>query len=213
MFHSKRRSTPSHKLLKLLKQRHNKSLHPTGYSSVRSSLRFRQRVNSIVGRLARNSRSSEHKDMKEQAEVFRVGLLLGLFKLSDVIAWCDSVIMEEATPDIAIIEASISGSKGVNAVANALSEVEGEFNKRSVTKLIFRSMYDSVNQDRKQAPQIAEWLYRMAFDYGAPDEEAESEMTYYYDAIDLAVDGIYGDAEKLTEKMLQFLHEYSISAP
>ncbi len=151
--------------------------------------------------------------MKEQAEVYRIGLLLGLFKLPNVIAWCDSIIMAEAEPDIAIIEASISGSKGIDAVANALSEVEGEFNNRSVAKIIFRSMYDLVNQNRKQAPQVAEWLYRMAFDFGAPDEEAESEMTYYYDAIDLAVDGIYGDAEKLTDKMLQFLHEYSISAP
>lgn len=148
--------------------------------------------------------------MKEQAEVYRVGLLLGLFKLSDVISWCDSIIMAEASPDVAIIEASISGSKGINAVSNALSEVNGEFNKRLVTKVIFRSMYDLVNRDRKQAPQVAEWLYRMAFDYGALDEEAKSEMTYYYDAIDLAVDCIYGDVEELTDRMLQFLQEYSM---
>ena len=150
--------------------------------------------------------------MKEQAEVYRVGLLLGLFKLSDVIAWCDSVIVAEESPDIAIIESSMSGSKGVNAVANALAEVEGAFNKRSVINLLFRSMYNLVNHDRKQAPRVAEQIYRLAFDYGAPDEKAESEMTYYYDAIDLAVDGVYGDAEKLTDKMLHFLYEYSLSA-
>lgn len=147
--------------------------------------------------------------MKEQAEFYRVGLLLGSLKLADVIAWCDSIIMAEALPDINIIEASISGSKGVNAVADALSQVRGDFDKSAVTRRIFRSMFDLVSQDRKQAPKIARQLYHMAIDNDVPNDEAEPEMWYFWDAIDLAVDGIHGDEEKLIDEMLQFLKTHS----
>ncbi|MBM0745549.1 hypothetical protein JOY44_29915 (plasmid) [Phormidium sp. CLA17] len=149
--------------------------------------------------------------MKEQAEFYRVGLLLGSVKLADVIAWCDSVIMAEASPDINIIEASVSGSKGINAVADALSQVKGEFDKRALTRRIFRSMFDLVSQDRKQAPKVAGWLYHMATDNDVPNDEAEPEMWCFWDAIDLAVDGIYGDEEKLVDEMLQFLKTHSES--
>ena len=146
---------------------------------------------------------------KEQAEIYSVGLPLGFFELADVITWCDTIIMEEPLPDLAIIKASLSGSKGRYAVASALSEVEGEFDKRSIFRAIFRFMYELVNEDRKRAAEVAEKLYYMAFEYGAPDDKAESEMTHYYDSIDLAVARVYGDVEQLTDEMLQFLLQYS----
>jgi hypothetical protein len=148
--------------------------------------------------------------MKEQAEFYRAALLLGIIQIKDVIAWCDSIIIEEELPDIAIIEASMSGSKGVNAVADALSGVKGGFDKRVVTKHIFGSMYDFVSQDRKQAPKVARQLYHMAIDNDVPSDEAEPEMWYFWDAIDLAVDGIHGDEEKLIDEMLQFLKVHSV---
>lgn len=148
--------------------------------------------------------------MKERAEAYRAALLLGIIQIKDVTAWCDSIIIEEELPDIAIIEASISGSKGVNAVADALSGVKGESDKRVVTKRIFGCMYDFVSQDRKQAPKVARQLYHMAIDNDVPNDEAEPEMWYFWDAIDLAVDGMHGDEEKLIDEMLQFLKVHSV---
>lgn len=147
--------------------------------------------------------------MKEQAEFYRVALLLGIIQIENAIAWCDSIIMKEESPDIAIIEASISGSKGATAVADALSEVKGEFDKRIVTKRIFGSMYDLVSQDRKQALKVARLLYHMAIDSDLPDEEVEPEMWYFDDAIYLARDRVYGDEEKVIDEMLQFLRTHS----
>lgn len=147
--------------------------------------------------------------MKEQAEFYRRGLLLGLIDPADVVAWCDSIIMAEESPDIGIIEASISGSHGVYAIASALTHVEGEFDPRAVTKRIFRSMCDLVRQDRKQAPKVARQLYRMASDNPTSYGEAEGEMWGFYDAIDLAAEGYYGDEEKLIDEMLHFLETHS----
>ena len=163
-----------------------------------------------VKSLARDFDKSEYSNMKEQAEFYRVGLLLGLFKISDVIAWCDSVIMAEAAPDLAIIEASMSGGKGVDAVVSALSEMKGEFDSRSVKKRIFRSMHDLVNQDREQALRIARLLYGMAFDDFAWNEEIEQEMRSFDNAFDDVAYRNYTE-EKITDEMLQFLKKQSTS--
>jgi hypothetical protein len=112
--------------------------------------------------------------MKEQAEFYRASLRLGLVKISDVIAWCDSVIMAEASPDIGIIEASVSGSQGVYAVVDALSQVQGDFDKRAVNKRLFRSMYDLVNQDRNRLPKLRDgftkWQWIMTCQMPAPNQ-------------------------------------------
>ncbi len=76
--------------------------------------------------------------MKEQAEFYREALTGGLIEISEVIAWCDSVIMAEETPDVAIIEASLFGSAGKYRVADALSEVAGEYSKQRVRSRLFR---------------------------------------------------------------------------
>lgn len=151
--------------------------------------------------------------IKEQAEIYRIGLMLGIFKVSDVLAWCDSIIMAKSSPDIAIIETTMAGSKGINAVIHALSEVSGEFDKQSVVKQILGVMYYLLNQDRKQAPHIARCLYSMAMYNDAPGENAEADMWRFWDAIDLALDGYYGDVEELTDELLKFLEKYSVVSP
>lgn len=150
--------------------------------------------------------------MKEQAEFYRVGLLLGLISLSDAVAWCDSIITAEEAPDIGIIEASISGSQGVSAVAAALTQVEGEFDYRTVTKRIFRAMYDLVKNDRSQAHEVASMLYQMASENDLPSLDCEAEMWAFCDAIHLAAEGILGDKDKLIDEMVDFLEAHSASA-
>ncbi len=70
-------------------------------------------------------------------------------------------------------------------------------------------MHDVVAHDRDQALRIAELLYRMALDNDGPHEGDEPDMWYFYDAIDIAADGIYGDEEQLIDEMLQFLKAHS----
>ena len=114
--------------------------------------------------------------LKEQAEIYRSGLMLGLFEVPEVIAWCDAIITAESSPDIRIIEASIFGSKGANAVANALKEVGGEFDERIVFGHLLSAMARLIRQNRQQAPHVAWWLYQMALENRVPNQDAESGM-------------------------------------
>ena len=147
--------------------------------------------------------------MKGQAEIYRRGLLLGLFKKSEVIAWCDTIIMAEAAPDLAIIQASMAGSKGVNAVAQALAEVPGDYDRQVVIAQLLAVMRELLRQDRTQAPNVARWLYEMAMDDNVPDATARADMVYFWDTIDLALNGVLGDVEALTGELLQFLNKYA----
>jgi len=147
--------------------------------------------------------------IKEQAEVFRRGLLLGLFRVPPVIAWCDSVIMAEPSPDVAIIEASLAGSRGADAVARALSETDGDFEESKIISALFRPMLDVLNADAKQASTVGEWLWRMVQKGWTPDEDAEVDMNNLPEMVDMAQEGIGGDLEEVTNEMRSFLEKYS----
>jgi len=59
---------------------------------------------------------------KEQAEVLRLGLLAGVRTVGDAVAWADSVIAADPSPDIAVIEvASSSRSERYLESATALA--------------------------------------------------------------------------------------------
>jgi hypothetical protein len=149
---------------------------------------------------------SQHK---EQAEFYRLALREGLCTVLEVIAWCDAIIMAEEFPDVAIIEAAVSGGRGAHVVIDLLADVEGEFEHHCVVRRVFRLMFEVVRRDRAEASNVARVLFQLASSGDAPDEEAEGEMWSFWDAIDLAHEGIVGDEEKLIDEMLQFLEIHS----
>ncbi len=71
-------------------------------------------------------------NIKETAEYFRHGLHLGLHTVVETMVWLDVVIAEEPVPDIAIIEAALSGSRGPIAVADWLAQVPGTYVRGAV---------------------------------------------------------------------------------
>lgn len=103
--------------------------------------------------------------LKEDAEFYRLALDAGLCPVEEAIAWCDAVIMEEAEPDQAIIDASLEGSNGAYAVARALRNVEGEFEEIVVLRRLFRHMRDLLVRERSYGYRIGMKLTTMASDY------------------------------------------------
>jgi hypothetical protein len=110
---------------------------------------------------------------KEDAEFYRLALEAGICPVEEAIVWCDAVIMEEAEPDLAIIEASLKGSSGTASIAKALREVEGDFDKIVVLRRLFHYMHDLLVRDRRYGYRIGVVLMTMAsnydYDSGTPD--------------------------------------------
>jgi hypothetical protein len=147
-------------------------------------------------------------DIKTTAEYFRRGLILGLHSVANALAWIDMILITEPTPDIAIIEASLCGSRGPIAVAEWLAYTPGVFDKRTVARRLLGAMHVWLSQDRAKAAKVAHWLYQMALDGDTPDGVAEERMWYFDDAFGLATDGVYGNAEELCEELIAFLAQY-----
>lgn len=70
-------------------------------------------------------------------------------------------------------------------------------------------MHEVLRLDRTKALLIAGWLDRMACDGDLPDDDSESEMLRFWDAMDLALEETLGDVEEITDELLEFLKKYA----
>jgi hypothetical protein len=143
--------------------------------------------------------------IKTTAEYYQRGLLLGLDILSDAMVWIDAMLITEPDPDIALIEASLCGSKGAIAVADWLAQVPGEADKKTVSRRLLSGMLARIDHEPEAALQVAYWLYCMAADEELPDLAGEGSMWLFWDDFDLAVKGINGDLEALHAELRGFL--------
>ncbi len=151
---------------------------------------------------------NEINEIKTTAEYFRRGLMLGLHSVTDVMPWLDRILTTEATPDIALIEASLSGSQGTLAVADWLAQTQGAFDNRIVAGRLLGAMGALLQRKPAQSQKVTGWLYQMAMDDEVPDEAAGAAMWYFDDALGLAVNGVYGSAEELCDELRVFLNRY-----
>lgn len=71
-------------------------------------------------------------NIKEKAEVFRLGLIIGIFEVKEVVAWADEVIAAEADPEFAIIDVSMAGDASNGTMASHLSKVSGDADSQKV---------------------------------------------------------------------------------
>jgi hypothetical protein len=150
-------------------------------------------------------------NLKETAEYYRVGVLVGFVRMADAIAWTDSVIAAEDDPDIALIEASMCGHKRPEDFASALAQLAGVANRNTVIQRLLKSMYDAVVQDKSQAQHIAHCLYMMAIEGYAPDQEAQSYMMGIEDELYLVEGAAPKYIQKVVEELINFLRPYALS--
>lgn len=136
--------------------------------------------------------------IKTTAEYYRRGLLLGLDLMPEAMVWIDSILVSEATPDIAMIEASLCGSHGPFAVADWLAQVPGEIDRPMVARRLLYGMLPRI-------PEVTHWLYEMAGEGDWPDLAGERQMGSFWDEYDDAVNGIYGDPEEIYRELRAFL--------
>lgn len=149
------------------------------------------------------------QNTKETAEFFRYGLIHGLHSVDSAMDWIDTVLIAETTPDITLIEASLCGSRGPLAVADWLSQVPGEFDRRVVARRLFGAMEMLLHQNPAKSQIVAHWLYLMAQDEYIPADEAESQMWSFDEDLSLAADGIHGCMEELNKDLDRFLAGYA----
>ncbi len=101
------------------------------------------------------------RNLKTQAEVYRLGLLIGYFTNEDVINWADQVIAEEDQPAIEVIDIGFGKRLKRDDLARLLGEIKGEVEADLPFKIIFGLYSKQLKTNSRTPVETAKSLYLM----------------------------------------------------
>src|SRR5690606_11847619 len=75
-------------------------------------------------------------EIKVLAEVYRIGIDIGLLTAQDAIQWADNIIEHMESPPYELIDLSLSGNESEEDICFKLSHVNGNFDEELPPKII-----------------------------------------------------------------------------
>jgi hypothetical protein len=148
-------------------------------------------------------------NQKEQAEVLRHGLQVGIRTVADAVAWADAIVAADPQPDFAVIEVACSGRRRPREVIALLREVGGECNAIDVIRRAMADLRSALATDPARGPEIASWLYRLAIDGDLPEEHFGLEPYSLEDFFELARAGTYGTFADALRDLDAYLEQHA----
>ena len=107
---------------------------------------------------------------KEDAELLRSCLVVGIASVERVVAWADSIVAAESVIDPGIIEISLSGNKTSAELVSLLHAVAGEANSERVMRRLLGEMYLKLKSQPDMGESIAASLYQLRCNGDIPEE-------------------------------------------
>ena len=146
--------------------------------------------------------------VKEQSEVYRLGLLIGYFKINEVIHWADSIILIEDYPDVGVVDVSLAGGKGVNEVISQLDNVKGKMNVSIPAKTLLGLLLRKLINHEDTVFEIARKLYVLSqnISTNSLSEDLLRELIVMEDIF-----YIYGE-ESVKLKVIDLLKDFEVYA-
>lgn len=145
--------------------------------------------------------------MKTAAEILRCRLRYGLATEAEVKAWADGLIDAGDKPEAWMIDVSMATGKP--ELNEALKLVPGEADAREVFSGIVASLRDLLDHQPDLDSRVARTLFDMYVNGDVPVQEPVGEMAGFWDDIDLARDGVWGDLEAHRGRLRDFLERWS----
>lgn len=138
-----------------------------------------------------------------------LALECGALTLQNVTQWADVLILKEDDPDHRLFDVSVS--KSTNQALNALTQFGVSNDTKHIAKYAFSLFLTALENNTTSYEKVSFKVYQMAFKPIPllPNEKAEIEMIRFYDDLEIANEGIYGDAQKIKNEMLVFLKHYA----
>ncbi|RJG48209.1 hypothetical protein [Motilimonas pumila] len=137
-----------------------------------------------------------------------LALECGALSLEAVVEWADEIILKSEEPDIRLFDVSVAKNK--NDAVVALHAFGCSKDPKSVAKEAFNLFVHALENNLTSYENVSQKLYEMSFEPNAllPDDNAKGPMMTYWDELDIANDGIYGDPDKIKNEMLSFLKKH-----
>ncbi|WP_374966529.1 hypothetical protein [Lysinibacillus sp. RS5] len=147
-------------------------------------------------------------DINVTAEVYRLGVLIGLYTVQNVIKWADNVIESLDNPPYEIIEISLSSQEKPVDVCSKLKLFNGDLNDLP-SKILLGLLYEYY-LSANNLSEIFSMLTRLS-DHLQLEESnkwIEVEMIYLSDAFYLADQNIYGDLKEVGNNFKNYLSQF-----
>ncbi|TKH47370.1 hypothetical protein FC698_15715 [Bacillus cereus] len=148
-------------------------------------------------------------NIKIIAEVFRIGLQIGLFSKTEVIEWADHTIKTLDSPSIEIIEVSLSSNDKLVDIVSKLKNIKGTYDQKLPVKIILGLLWKEfmINEENvlKIQPYISDLIHNNCcegFDY------VDEQLYNFNEKVKLAADNIYGNLEDIIQEIKSFLSPY-----
>ena len=141
------------------------------------------------------------KNVSDLAHAFSQAIPLNVVTIKDVIKWADSLIEIEDEPSVVIIDLAlcVTCSEAVTLL-NALSV---GFDEKRAMRIFFGLCYEALRNEVVDYPVVAKRL----FFWSAYETTLEGfgELVSYWDELDIADAGVYGDSQEIKSRLLAFL--------
>lgn len=146
-------------------------------------------------------------NIKLTAEVYRVGISIGIFTVQEVIKWADNVIETLENPPYEIIDLSLSSKLNIEEFMLKLELIKGDVEQDLPPKIILGLLNDYlyIQQDINDVITIMDKLIKYL-----PEncEWMKVEIHFLSDGFYLAKNGTYGDLKEMTCEIKQFLNQF-----
>ena len=145
-------------------------------------------------------------DLPVQVSARELAIKYGALSLQDLVSWADFELLSNENPDPNFYDMSLSQTMG--EALTALNKIKKSDDKVRVSKLAFQYFHHHLKSGKGNYQKIAKALFDMAMHDFIPKKEAASAMYSFWDDLDLAIDGIYGEPEQIKQELIDFLKRY-----
>ncbi|MFB7155549.1 hypothetical protein [Lysinibacillus sp. NPDC056232] len=149
-------------------------------------------------------------DINVMAEVYRLGILIGLYTVQDVIKWADNVIERLDNPPYEVIEISLSSQEKPIDVCSKLKLFNGGLNNDDLPSKILLGLLNEYFLSINNVSDVFSMLFRLSdhLQLEESNEWIEVEMNYLSDAFYLADQNIYGDLNEVGNNLKNYLSQF-----
>lgn len=142
--------------------------------------------------------------IKEKAEVYKLGLLIGYFRLEEFLKWVDEAIEKEESPDIGLIELAYSNNRSINDIISLIDEISGNYNFKIPIRILLGLMYKDFLDNKVSLNVMTNKLYSLSLHL--TENNLDKNIINEFNAMD-DYHYIYTD-NQMRQKLNNLLNQY-----
>ena len=148
-----------------------------------------------------------YDELKTAAETARQRLEHRLWSLGDAQSWADGIIVGMDEPHAWLIDVSTAATTA--DARDALLRAEGDPDTSRVWAALMGDWLRLLDAEPERDSEIGKVLFDLAMAGEVPAREAAGAMYSFWDAIDLAKEGLFGLVDEERAKLRDFLQQWS----